>query len=318
MTSLPPPTGGPDDALTAVVVAPLEPSTPDTRSTGRQGQFRDIWTRYKRNKLALVGLCGVVLLVLLAIFEPFITPYDPFEQNLFNTTAPPSADHLFGTDVLGRDMFSALVYGTRLAVIVGLGTMVMSLLVGVALGAWAGYSRGVADTVIMRVTDIFLAFPLLVGAIVVVRAFGAGVLPVVIALVIFSWPTSARLMRGQALALRESEYVEAARSIGASNARIVTRHILPNAIAPVVVYAFTSVGVVIVVMASLSFLGVGVPADVPEWGRMISQAYSFIRIPDKQHLWIFPALAIVFTTLAFAFVADGLRDALDPKLRGGN
>ncbi|MGI5127576.1 ABC transporter permease [Pseudonocardia sp. CA-107938] len=317
MTSLPPPTGGSGDQMTALVVAPADP-TQEQEPTRAQGQFRDIWTRYKRNRLALIGLVGVILLVLLAIFEPFITPYDPFEQNLLNTTAPPSADHLFGTDVLGRDMFSALIYGTRLAVIVGLGTMLMSLIVGVALGALAGFSRGLTDSVIMRFTDIFLAFPLLVGAIVVVRAFGSGVLPVVIALVIFSWPTSARLMRGQTLALRESEYVEAARSIGASNARIVTRHILPNAIAPVVVYAFTSVGVVIVAMASLSFLGVGVPADVPEWGRMISQAYSFIRVPDKQHLWIFPALAIVFTTLAFAFVADGLRDALDPKLRGGH
>jgi peptide/nickel transport system permease protein len=309
--------------MTAVVVAPVDPSATDKKPTdkkptGKQGQFRDIWMRYKRNRLALLGLGAVVLLVLVAIFEPFITPYDPFEQNLLNTTAPPSAEHLFGTDVLGRDMFSALVYGTRLAVIVGLGTMLMSLIVGVTLGALAGYSRGLIDTVIMRFTDIFLAFPLLVGAIIVVRAFGAGVLPVVAALVIFSWPTSARLMRGQTLALSASEYVEAARSIGASNSRIVTRHILPNAIAPVVVYAFTSVGVVIVAMASLSFLGVGVPADVPEWGRMISQAYSFIRVSDKQHLWIFPALAIVFTTLAFAFVADGLRDALDPKLRGGN
>jgi peptide/nickel transport system permease protein len=318
MTSVPPPTGGPDDPVAAVVLSPTEPTAPVERRTGKQGQFHDIWTRYKRNKLALLGLGGVVLLVLVAIFEPFITPYDPFEQNLLNTTAPPSAGHLFGTDVLGRDMYSALIYGTRLAVIVGLGTMLASLLLGVTLGALAGYSRGFADALIMRITDIFLAFPLLVGAIIVVRAFGAGVLPVVIALVVFSWPTSARLMRGQTLALRESEYVEAARSIGATNTRIVTRHILPNAIAPVVVYAFTSVGVVVVAMASLSFLGVGVPADVPEWGRLISQAYGFIRVPGKQHLWVFPALAIVLTTLAFAFVADGLRDALDPKLRGGN
>jgi peptide/nickel transport system permease protein len=288
------------------------------RRDGSSGQFADIWSRYKRNKLALVGLVLVVVILLMAIFEPFITPYDPFEQNLLNTTAPPSGEHIFGTDVLGRDMFSALIYGTRLAMVVGISTMFMSVIVGVALGAIAGYRRGVIDSITMRFTDIFLAFPLLVGAILVVRAFGAGVFPVVIALVVFSWPTSARLMRGQVLALRESEYVEAARSIGATGTRIVTRHILPNAIAPVLVYAFTSVGVVVVAMASLSFLGVGVPADVPEWGRLISQSYTFIRVPGKAHLWLFPAAAIVITTLAFAFVADGLRDALDPKLRGGN
>ncbi|MDN5859161.1 MAG: ABC transporter permease [Pseudonocardia sp.] len=288
------------------------------RGDGAPSPLADIWTRFKRNRLALVGLVMVALILLAAIFQPFITPYDPFDQNLLNTTAPPSAEHIFGTDVLGRDMYSALIYGTRLAMIVGIGTMLMSVIVGVTLGSLAGFKRGAAETVVMRFTDIFLAFPLLVGAILVVRVFGSGVLPVVIALVVFSWPISTRLMRGQVLALRESEYVEAARSIGASNTRIVARHILPNAIAPVLVYAFTSVGVVVVAMASLSFLGVGVPAGVPEWGRLISQSYTFIQVPGKSHLWIFPAAAIVITTLAFAFVSDGLRDALDPKLRGGN
>lgn len=342
MTSLPPP---PDAAPSAVgpgatpppdavgepdglhlsgatdqrAVSAVEARTPVSgKRGGSPGALTDVWTRYRRNKLAMIGLVGVVAILLIAILEPFITPYDPFEQNLLNTTAPPSGEHIFGTDVLGRDMYSALIYGARLAMIVGIGTMLMSVIVGITLGAIAGYRRGATDSVVMRFTDIFLAFPLLVGAILVVRVFGAGVLPVVIALVVFSWPTSARLMRGQVLALRESEYVEAARSIGASSTRIVTRHILPNAVAPVLVYAFTSVGVVVVAMASLSFLGVGVPADVPEWGRLVSQSYSFIQVPGKSHLWLFPAGAIVVTTLAFAFVADGLRDALDPKLRGGN
>lgn len=325
MSTLPPPPPRDDipaDLLSDIqpdVVAQAEPAGRRARKGGGSpGQFADIWRRYRRNKLALVGTGIVGLLLLLAIFEPIITPYDPFEQNLLNTVAPPSAAHLFGTDVLGRDMYSAIIYGAKLATIVGLVTVAVTLLVGVVSGAIAGYRGRFWDTLIMRITDIFLAFPLIVGAILVVRTFGNGVGPVIVALVVFGWATSARLMRGQTLALRESEYVEAARSIGASDTRIVLRHIMPNAIAPVLVYAFTNIGVVIVAMASLSFLGVGVPADVPEWGRMLSQAYGFIKVPGAQHLWAFPALAICITTLGFAFVADGLRDALDPKLRGGH
>lgn len=280
------------------------------------GQFKDVWRRYRRNKLAMVGLLIVAILVVTAIIGPYVTPYDAFDQNLLNTTAPPSPQHLLGTDVLGRDMFSALVYGVRLAMIVALSTVALSLVLGVTLGAIAGFHGKASDTAIMRTTDIFLAFPLLVGAIVVVRAAGPGVWPVIVALALFSWATSARLMRGQALALRESEYVEAARSIGAGNRRIIVRHILPNAIAPVFVYAFTSIGVVVVALASLSYLGIGVPPNVPEWGRLISQSVQFLRVPGKTHLWLSPAVAICVTTLAFALVADGLRDALDPKLRG--
>lgn len=283
-----------------------------------RGQLAEIARRYRRNKLAMVGLGIVALLVFLAVFEPFITPYDPFQQNLLNTTAPPDPAHWFGTDVLGRDMLSAIIYGARLAVLVGLSAVTVALLVGVALGALAGFHGGVTDSLIARVTDVFLAFPALVGAILMVRAFGAGVLPVIVALALVGWPTTARLARGQVLALRGAEYVEAARSIGAGDTRIVLRHILPNAIAPVLVYAFTSIGVYVVAMASLSYLGVGVPPDVPEWGRLIEQAGDFLRVPGKAHLWIFPSLAICITTLGFAFVADGLRDSLDPRLRDGS
>jgi peptide/nickel transport system permease protein len=168
---------------------------------------------------------------------------------------------------------------------------------------------------IMRITDIFLAFPFLIGAILVVRTFGSGLTQVIIALVILGWPTAARLMRGQILSLRESEYVEAARSIGASDTRIVSRHILPNAIQPVFIYSFTSIGVAVVAMASLAYLGVGVPSDTPEWGRLINQGIEQVQVSGKDYLWMFPSAAICITTLAFAFVADGLRDALDPKLR---
>jgi peptide/nickel transport system permease protein len=257
----------------------------------------------------------VGLLVVVAILQPFISPYDPYDQNLMNTLASPGGDHIMGTDALGRDLFSELLYGLRLALLVGILTMLGSMIVGVALGALAGYRGRFADAFVMRTTDIFLAFPFLIGAILVVRTFGTGVTQVIIALVILGWPTAARLMRGQILALRESEYVEAARSIGASDWRIVTRHIMPNAIQPVFIYSFTSIGVAVVAMASLAYLGVGVPPDTPEWGRLINMGIEQVRVSGKDYLWIFPSAAICLTTLVFAFVADGLRDSLDPKLR---
>jgi peptide/nickel transport system permease protein len=285
---------------------------------GPSSQFADIRRRFKRNKLAMIGLAVVGLLIILAIVGPLIAPYDPYEQNLLNTLQAPSADHLLGTDELGRDLFSGMLYGLGLALMVGIGVMLGSLFLGLLLGAIAGYLGGATDSVIMRITDIFLAFPYLIGAIILIRTLDPGrqsIFPVVFALILLAWPTTGRLMRGQVLATREAEYVEAARSIGAGGPRIVLRHILPNSVAPVLVYAFTGIGVAIVSMAGLSFLGVGVPPDTPEWGRMISQGFKFFTVPGSSYLWVFPSIAIVITTLAFAFVADGLRDSLDPKLR---
>jgi peptide/nickel transport system permease protein len=274
-----------------------------------------MWRRFRRNKLAMIGLVVVVALVVIALIRPFISPYDPYEQNLMNTLASPDSAHLMGTDALGRDLYSELLYGLGLALMVGVFTMLGSMIVGAGLGAIAGYRGRFSDGLIMRITDIFLAFPYLIGALLIVRTFGSGVTQVIIALVVLGWPTAARLMRGQMLALREAEYVEAARSIGASDWRIVLRHIMPNAIQPVFIYSFTSIGVAVVAMASLAYLGVGVPPDMPEWGRLINQGIEQVQVSGKDYLWIYPSAAICLTTLAFAFVADGLRDALDPKLR---
>ncbi len=304
--------------LPPVETAPPDPGVPVSAAPKPIGQLAEIWMRYRRNKLAMLGLAIVALLILIALIEPFITPYDPTEQNLLNTLQPPSSAHWFGTDVLGRDLYSGIIYGTRVAMIVGIGTVVGSLVIGLVLGAFAGYKGGAWDSVISRIMDIFLAFPPLVGAILIVRVIGNGIATVIVALIVLGWVTTGRLMRGQMLALREAEYVEAARSIGAGGGRIVRRHILPNAIAPVFVYSFTSIGVQVVAMASLSYLGIGIPPDVPEWGRLISNSADFLQVPGKSFLWIAPAGAIALTTLGFAFVADGLRDALDPKLRGGN
>ncbi|MFC4853191.1 ABC transporter permease [Actinophytocola glycyrrhizae] len=290
--------------------APQEQGKPKSH-----GQLADMWRRFRRNKLALGGLVVVGILIILALLQPFISPYDPYDQNLMNTLAAPGGNHLMGTDALGRDLFSGLLYGLRLALKVGLLTMLGAMIVGTGLGALAGFRGGIADALVMRTTDIFLAFPFLIGAILVVRTFGSSEWTVILALVILGWPTAARLMRGQMLALREAEYVEAARSIGASDWRIVTRHILPNAIQPVFIYSFTSIGIAVVAMASLAYLGVGVPPDTPEWGRMINMGIEQVQVEGKDYLWMFPSAAICVTTLAFAFVSDGLRDALDPKLR---
>jgi peptide/nickel transport system permease protein len=305
-------------AAQSVIVTSAHEETeapPEQGKTRSRSQFADMWRRFRRNKLAMVGLVAVAVLILLALIQPFISPYDPYDQNLMNTLAAPGGNHLMGTDTLGRDLYSELLYGLRLALLVGVSTMLGTLLVGVTLGAIAGFRGRFSDAVIMRTTDIFLAFPYLIGAILVVRTFGSGVTQVIIALVVLGWATGARLMRGQMLALREAEYVEAARSIGASDWRIVIRHIMPNAIQPVFIYAFTSIGVAVVAMASLAYLGVGVPPDTPEWGRLVNQGIEQVQVAGKDYLWIYPSAAICITTLAFAFVADGLRDALDPKLR---
>ena len=278
-----------------------------------QTQFGDIRKRFLRNKLAVIGLAMVGLVFLLAVFAPLVTPDDPQAQNLSATTRAPSSAHWFGTDELGRDQLSRVIYGTRIAIVVGLASIVLALLLGVILGSIAGYRGGKADSVIMRTADAFFAFPLLIGAILIILVTGRGVVPVILSIGIFTWAVPARLLRSSILSVRESEYVEAARSLGASKWRIVTRHVLPNSLAPVLVYGMVSVGTAIVAETALSFLGVGVKPDVADWGNMISSGRAFFGFKD--YLWEIPSLAVVFTVLGFVFVGDGLRDALDPRLR---
>jgi ABC-type dipeptide/oligopeptide/nickel transport system permease subunit len=280
----------------------------------RQTQFGDIRRRFFRNKLAVVGLAMVVVVFLTAAFARPLAPYDPQRQDLTHTQASPSRQHLMGTDEVGRDQLSRVIYGSRIAVEVGLAAIFLALVIGVVLGSLAGYLGRAWDTVIMRTADIFFAFPLLIGAIVIILVIGRGVSSVILALAIFSWATVARLLRSSILSIREAEYVEAARSLGASRLRIVLRHVLPNSLAPVLVYAAVSVAVAVVAEASLSFLGVGVGVEVPDWGNMIAAGEKFFGY--KNYLWVCPSLAVVFTVLGFVFVGDGLRDALDPKLRG--
>jgi peptide/nickel transport system permease protein len=278
-----------------------------------QTQFGDIRRRFFRNKLAVAGLVMVGFVFALAILAPIISPHDPRAQDLMNTTAKPSAEHWFGTDEIGRDQLSRVIHGSRIAIIVGLSSIVLALLLGVILGSIAGYRGGKADSIVMRTADAFFAFPLLIGAILIILVTGRGVVPVILSIAIFTWAVPARLLRSSILSVRELEYVEAARSLGASSWRIVTRHILPNSLAPVLVYGMVSVGTAIVAETALSFLGAGVKPDIPDWGNMIAAGRSYFGYLD--YLWIFPSLAVVFTVLGFVLVGDGLRDALDPRLR---
>ncbi|WP_330332425.1 ABC transporter permease [Streptomyces sp. NBC_00536] len=279
----------------------------------RVTQWGEIRHRFLANKLAVVGLALVLGLFLVAIFAPLIAPHDPYAQDLTNTLQAPGGDNLLGTDSLGRDQLSRIIYGSRIAVIVGLASIFLACAIGVVIGAIAGYFGRATDSVLMRIADVFFAFPLLIGAIVIIIGMGRGVTPVIISLAIFSWPTVARLLRSSILSVREADYVLAARALGADTRRIIIRHILPNSIAGVMAYAAFSVGGAIVAEASLSFLGVGVSPEVPEWGNMLAGAKDFMGVKD--YLWTYPSIAIVLTVLGFVFVGDGLRDALDPKLR---
>ncbi|MFD5470068.1 ABC transporter permease [Streptomyces sp. NPDC127105] len=307
MTELVSDTGEPTTAGPAPAGPSAEPSV------ARVSQWSDIRHRFFANKLAVVGLAIIVVLILVAIFASLLAPYDPLKQDLMNTLQSPGGDHLLGTDALGRDQLSRLIYGSRIALVVGLASILVALTIGIVLGSLAGYYGRWVDTVIMRVADVFFAFPLLIGAIVIILVMGRGVLPVVLSLGIFTWATFARLLRSQILSVREMDYVHAAKALGASQGRIIRKHILPNSLTSVLVYGTSNVGIAIVAEASLSYLGVGVDPEVAEWGNMISAGRGFMGVKD--FMWTYPSLAIVITALGFILLGNGLRDALDPKLR---
>lgn len=277
------------------------------------GQLSDIFRRFRRNKLALTGLLMILLVAFVAIFAPIVAPHNPLKQDMGATLRNPSSAHWFGTDQNGRDQFSRVIYGSRIAFEVGVASILLAVVIGVVLGSVAGYLGRAWDSVIMRVADVFFAFPLLIGAILIIIVLGRGTHSVIIALGVFSWATVARLLRSTILSVRESEYVEAARSLGATRWRIVTRHVLPNSLAPVIVYAAVSVGVAIAAEVSLAYLGAGPSSNTPDWGNMIAAGQSFLGYKD--YMWFFASMAVVFTVLGFVLMGDGIRDALDPKLR---
>jgi ABC-type dipeptide/oligopeptide/nickel transport system permease subunit len=269
----------------------------------------DAWRRFRRNKLALFGLFLVALLLLVAVFGPMLVG-DPLRTTPI-PRARPSREHLFGTDQLGRDVFARTVHGIRLSLFIGFLVVVLETLIGVLVGALAGWFKGIIDTVLMRIVDILLGIPYLILALALVAVLGRGVSAVIVTLALTAWLPTARTVRAGFLQVRGLEYVEAARTVGVSTWRTIWRHVLPNTFQPIVVLMAVGVGAAILSEAALSFLGVGVQEPQPSLGLMISRAQSFYS--TAPHLLFFPGFAIVITVLGFLLVGDGLRDAFDVK-----
>jgi len=267
----------------------------------------------RRNRAALAGLMVITILIVAAVFAPLLAPYNPYAVALDARLLPPDQTHLLGTDELGRDILSRLLYGARVSLWVGLVTVALSSVIGVTGGVVAGYRGGYWDAVIMRLVDVFLAFPVIVLAIAIVAVRGPGLTNVLIALALVYWTTYARVSRSIVLALREEEYTWAARTLGATPTRIMLRHLLPNAAAPLIVLASLGMGNAIVAEAALSFLGLGIQPPEASWGSMLNFGMQFLR--DASFLSTTPGLAIFVTVLGFNLLGDGLRDALDPRLR---
>lgn len=281
--------------------------------TKKRSQLKEVWRRFCRNKQAMIGLAMLFLLIFAAVFANVIAPYDPVEQNLLIRLQGPSAAHWFGTDELGRDIFSRILYGARISLTVGLIAVSISCVAGCALGAIAGYYGGILDTVIMRISDIMMAIPSILLNISIVAALGTGLQNVMIAIGISSVPAYCRIMRASLLSLKNQEFVDASRVAGSTDFYIIMHHIIPNSLAPLIVQATLKIGGAILSCASMSFIGLGIVPPTPEWGAMLSTGRDFLR--DAPHLTAFPGLAIMFAVFSMNLIGDGLRDALDPKLK---
>jgi ABC-type dipeptide/oligopeptide/nickel transport system permease subunit len=291
------------------------PEPTDVADLGAARPLRaDVWRRFKRNRLAMLGLGFIVLLALVAIFAPLIAPYGITERDSGHFREAPSLDHWFGTDAIGRDVFSRVVYGARVSLRIGFLATFIALVVGLILGATAGFFGGATDTLIMRLTDVFLAIPYIILAVSIATVVGRSENSIILILGLTGWLFVTRIVRASFLGLRRMEYVEAATALGFSRPRIMFRHILPNALQPIIVYGTIAVGAVILSEAALSFVGVGPQEPIPAWGAMVAQAGGG-SLASAPHMLFFPAAAICLTVLAFVFVGDGLRDSLDPKLK---
>jgi peptide/nickel transport system permease protein len=270
--------------------------------------------RFLKHRLALVAVGVLVLIMLSALFAELLTPYAYDEINLRAAGVAPNAEHPFGTDRIGRDVLSRTLYGGRVSLLVGVGATMISTLVGTILGAVSGYYRGWIDNVIMRVTDTVMTFPPVIIMLTLVALLPRSVWNIVFIIGLLSWPAVARLVRGQFMTIREDEFVTAARGLGASNARIIILHILPNVLAPLIALITFSVGLAILTEAGLSFLGLGVPPPTPSWGNMLESARNLDILRNLPWMWVPPAVFTVLTVLCVNFIGDGIRDAIDPRL----
>jgi len=281
----------------------------------KRSQVKSIWLRYKKNKLAMFGLVMLVMMVLCAVFADLIVDYeaDAVSQNMKIRLMSPNKDHIFGTDQYGRDIFARIIFGARISLMVGLATVSLSLTAGAMIGATAGYYGGKADNILMRIMDVLLAIPGLLMALAVVAALGPGLVNLIIANSITRVPQFARVVRSAILSIKGQEFIEAAKACGTRNTRIILRHILPNAIGPIIVQATLNMGTTILGIAALSFIGLGIQPPTPEWGSMLSDARSQMRY--YPYLVVIPGIAIMLAVMSFNLIGDGLRDSLDPKLK---
>jgi len=280
----------------------------------RSSEFRRFLRVFLGRKVVIFGAVIILLLIITAICAPLFAPYDPYKQSLGEALRGPSGTHLLGTDPLGRDELSRIIYGTRISLLVGIVSVGAAAVIGMMLGLVAGYFGGFFNTVIMRFIDALMAIPPIMLALAIAAALGGGLMNVMISLGISLIPTQARLMRGQVLTVKQADYVNAGEVIGASNMRIMLKHIFPNCLPPLIVLITLNLGVAILAEAALSFLGVGIRPPGAAWGSMVNDGYRYLL--SNPVLSFAPGLAIMLVVLAFNFVGDGLRDALDPRLRG--
>lgn len=279
----------------------------------KKSQIAEVWKRLKRSKTAMFGLVIVILLIILAIGAELFTKYTYDQQDLMASFQLPSKEHFFGTDEFGRDIFSRVVYGSRVSLQVGFIAVAVALCIGGFLGALAGFYGGKVDNVIMRAMDILLSIPSTLLAIAIVAALGAGLGNLMIAVGISNVPTYARIVRASVMSIGGMEFIEAARAAGSSDLRIIFKHIIPNCLAPIIIQSTLGVAGAILTAAGLSFIGLGIQPPSPEWGAMVSSGRAYIR--DFPHMTLFPGIAIMVTILSLNLLGDGLRDALDPKLK---
>ncbi|NOZ73686.1 MAG: ABC transporter permease [Chloroflexi bacterium] len=292
--------------------SPSSPPLTFTAGVERRSRLLAALRALRRSNAALIGALIIITWLLIALFVPHLAPFEPAAQDLAHRLEAPNKLHWFGTDELGRDVFSRVLYGARISLPLGVVVVALSALVGTVVGGISGYLGGTIDEILMRIADIFLAFPSLVLAMAITAALGPGLNNAMLAIVVVLWPTYARVIRGQVLSLKEREYIEAARSIGAPSHYILLRHILPNAYTPVFVKASLDVGAAILIAAGLSFIGLGAVPPTPEWGTMVSMGRQKFA-----QWWIatFPGLAMLTVVMGFNFLGDGLRDILDPRIR---
>lgn len=279
----------------------------------KSSRLHDFWISFKKQKLSMISAVFLLLLFFVALFGQYFVPYDPAKVDYGQLFLKPSAAHLAGTDAYGRDIFSRILVGARISLFVGLSSVFLGALAGSALGIISGYFGKWIDSLIMRFCDILLAFPGMLLAIGIIAILGTGLMNVVFAVAIFSVPVFARIVRSSVLDMKSSLYVEAAKSTGAKNTRIILKHILPGTFSTIIVYFTMRIGSAILIAAGLSFLGLGADPSTPEWGAMLSDGHNYLN--TAPHVTIFPGLAIFLTVLAFNLLGDGLRDALDPKIK---